>query len=116
MSRLNKIINSTLTIVGVTALLSTAAQAGPSFNCRTARVAAEHAICSSHRLSKLDRQMSRSYFRLMKHLKQPGYRRYRREMRQDQRAWLRERNRCGYSHGCLANKYELRIEMIEGWH
>lgn len=64
----------------------------PSFDCARAGNAAEHAICSSTVLSRLDRQLARAYSYMLDVLADDDAARVQRE----QRAWIGQRNSaCG---------------------
>jgi uncharacterized protein len=76
-----------------------------TFNCRTARLPAERAICNDGILAQLDVQMSNLYFALINRVGPQTAR----IIRDDQRAWLQARNSCGYNIGCLDGEYRRRI-------
>ena len=74
-----------------------------SFDCRHAVLPIERAICSDPCLSKLDGKMGTTYRPLS----------HRQAVRQDQRAWLRQRDRqCGANVECLYNKTYERIVAL----
>lgn len=107
---MNKLLATTLTA----ALLATAgaatASAGPSFNCKYAKLPAEVAICDSHHLQHLDKQMAKLYFQSL-----DWYPHHRHVLKSSQKKWLKSRNACGYNEGCLEAKYEHRIHWLENF-
>lgn len=109
-----------LTTTAVGALLTlasfTAANAGsPSFNCKRAATDTEFAICDSSYLSKLDRQMSKKYFWLMREMKKVGDWVSQRELNSTQAIWLHERDQCGDDADCIADRYLERIQALADW-
>jgi uncharacterized protein len=99
--------------IASTAIMTSAASADPSFNCRYARTPVENAICDSRYLSQLDRRMARTYFRVMN----SQYMKYENpafanEVKGDHRRWISRRNACGYDEGCIARRYESYIPQL----
>jgi len=90
---------------------ASSADAAPSFGCKKTYSATERAICQSTHLSKLDRWMSSEYFALRRQLKG----RERRILKNDQRKWLKVRNRCHSSRSCLSDQYYFRIAELVEW-
>ncbi len=81
-------------------LLLTASQANAQgFACRASRSATEATICASPDLSRLDERLNRVYARSRVGI-------------YEQRAWLRRRDRCGISRGCIRSAYLRRIEEL----
>lgn len=76
-----------------------------SFDCAKATSQVERFICGSTELSQLDDELTRAYRAA---LANPG-----REvaLRQAQRQWLQERNRCTYPL-CVKNAYEARLHAL----
>ncbi|GED23504.1 peptidoglycan-binding protein [Halomonas halmophila] len=74
----------------------------PSFDCRQARAAAEHAICGSGELARLDIAVHEAYQARLSGSSD------RSSLRQRQRDWIQERNRCGDDSGCLATAMRAR--------
>lgn len=83
-----------------------AASAAPSFSCRTARLDAEIAVCSSRYLSRLDRSLD-SWYQQAK--LRASYFDQTRWLRGEQRIWLDNRNSCGSDESCLESVYLDRI-------
>ena len=71
---------------------------GQSFDCATARLKAEKAVCSGRWLKKLDERLDKAYGRLRSSLAE-GY--PRRQLILSQRNWLRARNQCKANRRCL---------------
>jgi len=84
---------------------------GQSFNCQTARLQAEKAICSGPRLIQLDERLAQSYGRLKSSLPKG---RQQRPLIRAQRNWLRARNQCKSNRRCLRSQYNDRIAQVEG--
>ena len=79
-----------------------------SFDCNKATTETEIAICNDPELSALDEVMGQAY-RLAKisaNWMTPQ------ELRNSQKAWLQQRNRCGDNFDCLRNSYVQRLEEV----
>ena len=87
------------------------ASAQPSFNCKTTYSAGERVICKNNELAKLDRWMSSEYHALYRSMN----RKEKRILKNDQRKWLKIRNRCGASPGCISEQYYFRIAELVEW-
>ena len=85
-----------------------ATTAGPSFDCARAGNAAEFAICGDPGLSYLDRELAAAYGVAASRLSAAGQR----QLRDGQRAWLADRNRCGANVQCLRFAMEARIGQL----
>jgi hypothetical protein len=83
----------------------------PSFDCATHHGADEIAICRSGRLAELDRQLDALYLSVRKRLSQGKQL----ELRDQQRAWLKQRTVCGGQEACLSAVYESRIAALRAW-
>lgn len=106
-------IGSSLAMASTAVSIGTAeAASNPGFNCRTARNRTEHAICSSRWLARLDRRLNYWYRRAMLRAR---YFDVTRQVRREQRAWLRRRNRCYGKRRCIARMYYLRIHELRNW-
>ncbi len=91
----------------VTILLGTSSYAA-SFDCGKASTPTEHTICDHPELSALDDLMGRAY-RLAKTSADwmtP------KELKNTQRAWMQQRNRCGENFDCLRSSYVQRLEEV----
>jgi hypothetical protein len=82
---------------------------GPSFECSRHFAADELAVCRSTRLSELDQQMSALYG-LLRGRMDPSRAN---QLRDDQRAWIRQRATCGSGERCLINLYESRVARLQ---
>lgn len=78
------------------------ASASPSFDCRKATTAVEKLICSNPELSKLDVSLAETYKEAVSKD---------RSIRDDQRAWNAEKNKCA-DLDCLKSAYEDRISEL----
>lgn len=79
---------------------------GASIDCTKIQNKAEDLICSSSKLLDMDESMAKKYELLMGHTDST------REYRQEQRQWLRLRNRC-YSKHCVEREYQKRMIRLE---
>ncbi len=97
-----------LLAVMIVAAAAGAAAAGPSFDCHTNRSPSELAICDNPELGLLDTEMANLYFQVSN----DSSGRYYRRVKQDQRAWLAEREHCGANVRCLTATYQARIQEL----
>ncbi len=88
-------------------LLSSPTLQAAGFDCTKAVAAVENAICSNSSLSELDSRVSRLYSDTLAAVPERDAER----VRNDQRAWIKLRNRCGDDR-CLADVYGKRIEEL----
>lgn len=79
----------------------------PSFNCALARSAVEGTICGSAELSALDTKLSALYLVTLRSSLDP------KAIRDQQRAWMHQRNACGASVPCLEQRYQERIAQLQ---
>jgi uncharacterized protein len=83
-----------------------------SFDCAKASGTVEELICSDAELAKLDRSLSSLYSTLLKHT--PA--REQKQLRAEQRGWVKGRNDCwksGDLRGCVKGEYEMRINELK---
>jgi len=81
----------------------------PSFDCATARVPAEKAICANPELARLDIEMVDLYI-----ARKRAFRGGRRAtLRRQQLQWLGQRNACRSDVACLTNVYQKRIQQLQ---
>lgn len=83
--------------------------AAASFDCNSARLPDEKAICASRQLSELDVEMSVRY-QMLTGLVAMGTRG---DMGEAQRSWLSARKKCGANQACLLTAYRLRIQTLK---
>lgn len=83
----------------------------PSFNCTGRLNATESRICANPTLAGLDVKMVSTYRWLSGQLR--GGERSR--LKQDQRNWLGQRNRCGYNDACIEGQISERIGYLNEW-
>jgi len=84
----------------------------PGFDCGAARTATEHAICGSNQLSALDAEMTSEFDLAVSNTTSPavgGTAADVAALRNEQRQWLRGRNRCGSDVSCLEQAYYTRL-------
>jgi uncharacterized protein len=83
-----------------------------SFNCRTARLDAEKAVCTGPILSRLDEDLAYWYGKAKeraRYFDQTAW------LRSSQRDWLVERNACGWNRACLRWVYRDRIAWLRSY-
>ena len=104
----------TLVLAGAFIAL-TAFAGGPasaqSFNCNYAKLPTEMAICNDGELSSSDEELSTEYYQLTNSA--PGW--AVRQIKTEQKAWLKERNACGYDMQCIMGEYRFRLQQFGEW-
>lgn len=81
---------------------------GASFDCSKASTKVEKEICSNERVSSLDEKLARVY----KTTKKIFIKEDKTSLVQEQRRWIKERNRCMNS-SCLIEQYSQRVEELK---
>jgi uncharacterized protein YecT (DUF1311 family) len=81
---------------------------GPSFDCKSAKHPNEKLICQSTELSELDQKINAVYDDVTNLLNN----RDRKELRQHQNEWVKERNDCGSDFLCTKFAYTKRIDRL----
>jgi uncharacterized protein len=76
-----------------------------SFDCGKAQTSVEHLICDNPEISKLDEEMAAKYKAVLKDNAQA------KAVRQAQRQWLKERNRCE-DVACIKQIFEVRLSAL----
>ncbi len=82
--------------------------ASPSFNCNARLNVTEARLCSNPALADLDRKMASTYSWLRGQL--PGWKQG--QLKQDQKQWLGQRNRCGSNDQCIQTALYDRIAYL----
>ena len=85
--------------------------ATPSFGCSGRLNATEARICASPNLADLDNKMASTYSWLLGRLPSGEQNR----LKQDQRQWLGQRNRCGSNDQCIEGQYLDRTAYLNEW-
>lgn len=82
--------------------------AAASYDCSRASTITEHAICDFPELSTLDEVMGQAYqsAKASSEWITPA------ELRETQRTWIQNRNKCGDNFECLRSSYTQRLEEI----
>ena len=104
-----KSIAAILGLAVATLFVAPVAHAQPGW-CHRASLPAEKAICANSQLWNLDGAINTAYHRALSD--SPGQQYY---IRQSQRSWLKDRNRCGYNVTCIHNRYVEQIGYLEGF-
>ena len=79
-----------------------------SYNCARASTSVEQIICDYSYLGDLDEEMAALYFTIRNSVGSGS----RALLEQDQRNWLRLRDRCGYDFSCVERAYLVRINEL----
>ncbi len=123
-NQFNKIIVALLTlIIGSTSLVISDANTGEpieaSFDCAKATSHVEKVICSVQELADADLEMAALYKCLQSIGGDPSAReqlqREKQQRKQEQKAWIKMRNRCSHvknMKACLEASYRERIEVL----
>jgi len=77
----------------------------PSFDCAKASTPSEKAICSNANLAELDNRLAKAYKNARSACQK--------DVKQEQREWLKEVNSCSSNIQCLKNSYISRIQELE---
>lgn len=82
----------------------------PSFACNRARLAAERSICASNSLASLDKSLATAWADALKACEgQPACLQ---PLRQQQKAWVKQRNQCVRDEACLLQALRDRLESL----
>ncbi|MGB5834712.1 MAG: hypothetical protein WBG92_22365 [Thiohalocapsa sp.] len=101
---------ATAMVGGATLALSVAATSdAASFDCKKAEKAAEITVCDSGQLSQLDVKMATLYHTVLKlvPMGEGG------NTRDQQTAFLADRNACGSKTTCIRDLYDARIDKLQ---
>ncbi|MHA6847054.1 lysozyme inhibitor LprI family protein [Ralstonia syzygii] len=97
----------TIALAALTITLSTAAIAGPSFNCAKASSNVEKMICADQTLSDADSVIGDMYKEVLSTTDNPN------RVKQEQRQWLTKvRNVCT-TPDCLAKAYDMQYNKLQ---
>jgi uncharacterized protein YecT (DUF1311 family) len=86
----------------------------PSFDCSGKLSAIEKMICESEELPPVDVKLARTWTKIMERIDKSKDEKERQRLIKEQRAWLKEREKCG-DHGCLLNMYTERAAKLCTW-
>ncbi|MFC1542820.1 lysozyme inhibitor LprI family protein [Pseudomonadota bacterium] len=86
-------------------LMLTQSACAASFDCNKASTKVEKMICADAELSKLDEGLGAAYSKALKESSDPS------TFKQQQRAWLKERNKCTATK-CMKQAYEMRMTTL----
>ena len=93
-------------VIALFASLSVSYAASPSFDCKKAGTPVEHSICDNPELAELDSQLAKAYKRARAAAADPN------KVRSEQRAWVKERNKCRSNVACLQQSYQSRLAAL----
>ncbi|MDP5219341.1 lysozyme inhibitor LprI family protein [Ruegeria sp. 2205SS24-7] len=95
-------------IAATIAVVGTSPANAQSFDCAKASTQTETAICTNSDLGTLDDEMARSYKAILPGLQTKAFE----TLRDDQRLWIKHRNRCGGDTECIASAYLDRLRHL----
>ena len=85
-----------------------AAAVAPSFTCKDSKSAAELLICQNPDLAVLDLRLSAAYGGVQSRMNAAELK----TLRDQQRNWMKERDKCGGDAGCIKRLYVSRLEQL----
>lgn len=94
-------------VAGATLLVLYGTKVAAGMDCQLASTASELAVCANPSLYRLDERMGALYTRLRK-----SYPQTLPELQRVQRAWLKQRDRCGDEPECLRSQYSERLVAL----
>lgn len=106
-SRVEKLV-FTSGLLAITCLLPVSTFAA-SFDCQKANLPTEKAICQYRSLNDQDVKMATT-FNILTHLLPMGGRD---ALKDEQRLWLQQRNRCAAKVTCIASQYQQRQTQLD---
>jgi uncharacterized protein len=83
----------------------------PSFTCGGRLAPDEETICADPALASLDRRLDAAYRNLRAQLDPAQFVR----LREEQRHWLGQRQKCTMDRNCLTTLFQSRIAQLENW-
>jgi uncharacterized protein len=89
--------------------MSRPAVADPSFDCSGSLSQTETVICSDDALSQLDIRMAAAYRRALASVSGRDLE----SMRADQKAWIAQRDACGFDKACIRTAYRDQLAALE---
>ena len=87
---------------------ASAAAVAPSFTCKDSKSAAELTICQNQDLAVLDLRLSATYGGVQSRMNAAELK----ALRDQQRNWVKERDKCGGDAGCIKRLYVSRLEQL----
>ncbi|KZC02970.1 uncharacterized protein ABID82_000922 [Methylobacterium sp. PvP062] len=99
-----------LALAALAAPIAAAPARAASFPCDKAEAPDEKAICAHLPLNDRDVEMA-TRFEILKSVLPMGGQA---KLRDDQEAWLKERQACGGDVACLKSAYETRLKVLRG--
>ncbi len=80
----------------------------PSFDCAKASNDVERTICANEQLAASDATVAANYRQLLKYRTGKDAKVF----KDEQRAWLKRRNKCGTNVACLSDAYDFRYSEM----
>lgn len=85
-----------------------------SYNCAKAGTVVEKTICGSIGLAAYDKSISETYKKIRAYYRsKPNTGKYIKELKKNQREWLKKRNSCGSDEKCLEKSMARRVSFME---
>jgi len=98
-------------IIVLTAGIAASPAAAASFDCKRAKLPAEIAICSDPTLSAEDDELAHEYSPLIRSAPPDAAK----TIKDEQKAWLGDRNACGSDMQCIMGSYRERLQRFGEW-
>jgi uncharacterized protein YecT (DUF1311 family) len=86
----------------------TSAAVAPAYACRDSKSAAELVICQNQDLAILDIRLNATYAGVQSRMTDAELK----TLREQQRAWVKERDKCGANAACIHTLYQARLQQL----
>jgi uncharacterized protein YecT (DUF1311 family) len=86
----------------------TSAAVAPAYACQDSKSAAELVICQNQDLAILDIRLNATYAGVQSRMTEAELK----ALREQQRAWVRERDKCGANAACIRKLYQARLQQL----
>jgi uncharacterized protein len=93
---------------GTDAAEQTSAAVAPAYACQDSKSAAELVICQNQDLAILDIRLNATYAGVQSRMSEAELK----SLREQQRAWVKERDKCGANAACIRKLYQARLQQL----
>jgi uncharacterized protein len=87
---------------------SSAATLAPAYTCKDSKSASELVICQNQELAVLDIRLNATYSGVQSRMNAADLK----TLRDQQRIWVKERDKCGADAGCIKTLYLSRLQQL----
>lgn len=87
---------------------TSAATVAPAYTCKDSKSASELVVCQNQELAVLDIRLNATYSGVQSRMTEAELKTF----RDQQRAWVKERDKCGADSGCIKALYVSRIQQL----